>query len=186
MTMSHLAANNLVSGEELLGRPDLEPCELVLGRVVPLSPTSLEHGRIELRLGAALLHYAESSGRGKAAAGEVGIYVHRAPDTIRAADAMFISNERYARRGRSGYLDIPPELVAEILSPDDRWSEVMAKIEEYLAAGVIVVWVVDPALRKVLAYRSLTEVRQFAAGDILEDPGLLPGFALPIAGLLRE
>jgi len=182
----HLAENERVTGEELSRRPDLEPSELVEGRVVPLSPTSLEHGRIELRLGAALLAYTEASGRGKAGGGEVGIYVRRSPDTVRAADALFISNERYGRRGATSYLDVPPEVVAEILSPDDRWSEVMAKIEEYLAAGVVVVWVVDPTLRHVLAYRTLTEVRQFAEGDVLEDAEVLPGFALPVADLLRD
>lgn len=186
MALRRLAENEQITGEELSRRPGLEPSELVEGRVVRLSPTSLEHGRIELRLGAALLAYAEASGRGKAGGGEVGIYVRRAPDTVRAADALFISNERYARRGPSRYLDVAPELVAEILSPDDRWSEVMAKIEEYLAAGVVVVWVVDPTLRHVLAYRSLTEVRRFAEGDVLADAEVLPGFALPVADLLRE
>jgi Uma2 family endonuclease len=186
VALPHLAENERLTGEELSGRPDLEPCELVEGKVVALSPTSLEHGRIELRLGAALLAYAEASGRGKAGGGEVGIYVRRAPDTVRAADALFISNERYARRGPARYLDIAPELVAEILSPDDRWSEVMAKIAEYLASGVVVVWVVDPTLRNVLAYRALTDVRRFAEGDVLEDAAVLPGFALPVADLLRD
>ena len=186
MALRRRAEDEQITGEELFRRPDLEPSELVLGRVVRVSPTSLEHGRIELRLGAALLAYAEASGRGKAGGGEVGIYVRRAPDTVRAADALFLSNERYARRGPSRYLDVAPELVAEILSPDDRWSEVMAKIGEYLAAGVLVVWVIDPTLRHVLAYRSLTEVRRFAEGDALADPEVLPGFALPVADLLRE
>lgn len=121
----------------------------------------------------------------KAGGGEVGIYVRRAPDTVRAADALFISNERHAGRGPTRFLDVAPELVAEILSPDDRWSEVMAKIDKYLAAGAVV-WVVDPTLRHVLAYRTLTEVRRFAEGDVLEDAALLPGFALPVTDLLRD
>jgi hypothetical protein len=55
MPLPRLVPNDLVSGEELLGRPDLEPCELVEGRVVSLSPTNLEHGRLELRVGSAPL-----------------------------------------------------------------------------------------------------------------------------------
>jgi Uma2 family endonuclease len=186
VALRHRVESDLLTGEELSQRPDLESSELVEGRVVRLSPTSLEHGKIELRPGAALLAYAEASGRGKAGGGEVGIYVRRSPDTVRAADALFLSNERYARRGSTRYLDVAPELAAEILSPDDRWSEVMAKIEEYLAAGVIVVWVVDPTLHHVLAYRSLTEVQRFAEGDVLADPEILPGFGLPVEDLLRE
>src|SRR6202035_662933 len=186
MSWPRPAQQDLMTGEEILGRPDLGPCELIDGRVVPLGPTSFDHGRIELRLGAALLAYAESSGRGEAGGGEVGIYLRRGPDTVPAADALIISAERSARRGPSGYLDVAPELVAEILSPADRWSDVTAKIEEYLAAGVVVVWVVDPALRKVLAYRSLTDVRQFSLGDALEDTEVLPGFSLPLAALFLE
>jgi hypothetical protein len=42
------------------------------------------------------------------------------------------------------------------------------------------------ALPHVLAYRSPTEVRRFAEGDVLEDAEVLPGFALPVADLLRD
>jgi Uma2 family endonuclease len=151
-----------------------------------MTPTSFPHGRIELRIGAALLAYADASGRGQAGGGEVGIYVRRNPDTVRAADALFISHERLARRGSSGYLEVAPELVVEILSPEDRWSEVTAKIGEYLDAGVVVVWLIAPALRKVFGYRSLTEVRQFQPGELLEDPEVLPGFSLAVADLFRD
>ena len=45
----------LISGEELFRRPDLEPCELVEGRIVPMVPTGYVHGELELRLGARML-----------------------------------------------------------------------------------------------------------------------------------
>jgi Uma2 family endonuclease len=176
----------LMSGEELFRRPDLNPCELVDGRVVPMTPTGCTHGVIEARLVAKLLAYAEARGSGKALAGEVGIYIRRNPDTVRAADALFISDERFARRGPSGFLDAAPELVVEILSPEDRWSEVMAKLGDYFSLGVDLIWVVDPKLRKVFAYRSLTDVEQFEPGQVLANEALLPGFALPVADLFRD
>jgi Uma2 family endonuclease len=170
----------LITGEELARRPDLEPCELVEGRIVAMSPTGFTHGEVEYELGMELRAWAKQSGRGRVVGGEVGLYLRRNPDTVRAADILYISTARLARRGSSSYLDVPPELVVEVLSPDDRWSDVMEKIAEYLAFGVDRVWIADPRLRQVFAYRSLTDVTTFGAGEVLGDGDLLPGFRLAI------
>jgi len=173
----------LMSGEELFRRPDLGPCELVDGRVVPLTPTGHGHGFVESNFAGELRAWARSTGSGRVLTGEVGIYIRRNPDTVRAADVLYISNERYAKRGASGYLDVAPELVVEVLSPDDRWSDVTEKLEDYFSAGVDRVWVVDAKLRQIFAYRSLTEVRQFQEGEDLAGEILLPGFRLPVSDL---
>lgn len=173
----------LMSGEELFRRPDLEPCELVNGRIVPLPPTGPDHGVVESNFAGELRSWARSTGLGRVLTGEVGLYVRRNPDTVRGADVMYISNERYARRGSSGYLDVPPELVVEVLSPDDRWSEVTEKIEDYFSAGVDRVIVVDGKLRRIFVYRSLSEARQLQEGEELADEELLPGFRLPVSDL---
>lgn len=71
------------------------------------------------------------------------------------------------------------------LSPEDRWSEVTAKISDYFAAGVDLVLVVDGKLQKVFAYRSLSQVRVFSVGENLEDPEILPGFRMALAELFE-
>jgi Uma2 family endonuclease len=185
MALLQKSEDSLMTGEELLHRPDLNPCELVNGRVVPLSPTGYVHGEIELDLGGELRSWARSTGLGRASVGEVGIYTRRNPDTVRAGDVVYISNERFARKGTSGYLDVAPELVVEVLSPDDRKSDVITKVKEYLSAGVDRVWVVDSKLQTILAYRSMEEVQQLKAGDVLADEELLPGFRLPLADLFK-
>lgn len=174
-----------ITGEELFRTPGLGRCELVEGRIVPMTPTGDEHGAIELNIGAALKQYAEQSKKGRVRVGEVGIYVQRNPDTVRAADVLYISDERYSRRSSTGYLDVAPELVVEVLSPEDRWSEVMRKLAEYLGAGVIVVWVVDPTTRSIFAYRSLTVVNRFTENDTLCDNDILPGLSLPMKEVFR-
>jgi Uma2 family endonuclease len=176
----------LLSGEELFRRPDLEPCELVEGRIVPLVPTGFLHGALEAFLASRLLVWSEASGRGRVFTGEVGIYIRRNPDTVRAADILYISNERLAKRGPSGYLDVAPELVVEVLSPDDRWSEVTGKLDDYFSAGVDAVWVVDPRRRQLFVYRSLSAIQPFREDQILTDPDLLPGFSLPLSDLFRD
>src|SRR4051812_24599447 len=186
MGLLQKSEDSLMTGEELLLRPDLNPCELVNGRVVPTMPTGDEHGDVESELGMRLRAYGKESKRGRAVGGEVGIYIRRNPDTVRAADLVFISRERDLRPRSKGYFEIAPELVVEVLSPDDRMSRVKDKLRDYFSAGVQVVWVVDPALRGVLVHRSLTDFTVLDDRQILTDEELLPGFSVPVAELFPE
>jgi Uma2 family endonuclease len=179
-------SERLVTGEELLHIPDLGPCELVDGRIVPLPPATVEHGEIEVILGSELRVWAHSSGRGRALGGGVGLYIRRDPDTVRAVDILFISKERDRQPRAKGYFEIAPELTVEVLSRDDRMSRVREKLRDYFSAGVQLVWVVDPALRRVLVHRSLTDVTVFDDREILIDEELLPGFSVPVSELFPE
>jgi Uma2 family endonuclease len=172
-----------MTGEELFHRPDLNPCELVNGRVVSTMPTGDEHADIESELGMRLRAYGKESKRGRAIGGEVGIYIRRDPDTVRAADIAFISRERDAKPRTKGYLEIAPELVVEVLSPEDRIGKIREKLRDYFSAGVLVVWVVDPGLRRVQAYRSPTAVTVLDERQVLTDEEILPGFSVPISDL---
>jgi Uma2 family endonuclease len=183
MVLLPRARDTRTTAEELFRRPDLEPCELVEGRIVPMTPTGFTHGGVELELGMSLGAYAKETGLGKVVVGEVGLFVRRDPDTVRAADILFISTARLARQGPSPYLDVPPELIVEILSPDDRWTDVMEKLGDYFAAGVDRVWVVDPRLRKVFAYSSLNEVETLGEKDVLIDEEILPGYSCRVSSL---
>ena len=176
----------LMTGEELARHPDLEPCELVNGRVVPMAPAKFEHGDLEFELGLRLRVYAQEAKRGRVVGGEVGIYIRRNPDTVRGADILYISHERLARRGPSAFLDVAPEVVVEILSPDNRPSEVAQKVQEYLSIGVDRVWVVDRRHRQVRVYRSPEQVDTLGIGDTLRDEEILPGFFIPISELFRD
>jgi Uma2 family endonuclease len=173
-----------ISGDELLAMREIGRCELVEGRIVRMAPTKRRHGRCESRFGMALGSFVYPRKLGEVLVGEVGIYTGRNPDTVRGADALFISTERYARcRSDDGFLDVAPELVVEVLSPDDPAREVRRKLKEYFAAGVKLIWVADPRKRTVRAYRSLKNVRVFTARDTLTGGDILPGFSVPVASL---
>lgn len=175
-----------MTGEELFRRSDLNPCELVNGRIVSLPPATVEHGEIEVHLGSELRAWARSSGRGRALGGGVGLYIRRNPDTVRAIDILFISKERDLRPRAKGYFETAPELVVEILSLDDRTSRVREKLRDYFSAGVRMVWVVDPTLRRVLVHRSLADLTVLDDRQILTDEELLPGFSVAVADLFPE
>jgi Uma2 family endonuclease len=151
-----------------------------------MSPTGDVHGGYESNFDYALRTFVDAHKLGKVRVGEVGIYVARDPDTVRGADAIFISHERYAQKRSKSYLDVAPDLVVEVLSPNDAWSDVMQKLREYFAIGVRLIWVADPATRTVFAYRSITDVREFTERDELPGDDVLPGFAVPVARLFED
>jgi Uma2 family endonuclease len=177
---------DLITGEEMAQMGDIGPCELVRGIIVPVSHAGDVHGGCEANFCYELRLFIDAHKLGKVRVGEVGIYVARNPDTVRGADAIFISHERYAQKQSSSYLDVAPELVVEILSPNDAWSKVMQKLREYFAIGVRLIWVADPATRTVFAYRSITDVREFTAQDELPGDDVLPGFVVPVAQLFED
>ncbi len=77
-----------------------------------------------------------------------------------------------------------PALVAEVLSPHDRHSEVARKVQRYLALGVQLVWIVDPHVPQVAVYRrGSNQVTLLSPADALSAPDLLPELRLPLAQL---
>ena len=179
--------NRPITGEELFQQPDAGPCELIDGKIVPVSPTGDEHGGIEVNVSSALVTFVRAHRLGHVRAGEVGIYTRRSPDRVRAADVLYISDRRYAQRTiTAGFLDVASELVVEILSPRDTVMDLTEKLREYFAIGVTLVWVIDPSARRVFVYRALTEVRELTEADRLSGEDVVPGFDLSVAALFEE
>jgi Uma2 family endonuclease len=171
-----------MTGEELSRCPDLGPCELVEGKVVPRAYATPEQAALVARLGADLEAHLRQTNRGIGAMGRVGVYTRRNPDTVRGADIVVISHERYARCS-STFFDVAPELLVEVQSSLESPGKAMKKIREYLAAGVDRVWYVEPRRRQVRVYRSPEQVETLGMGDVLRDEEILPGFSLTLAEL---
>lgn len=151
-----------------------------------MSPTNYAHGSVEGNFYDALRRHVHAGGLGKVLVGEVGIYTRQDPDSVRGADVLYISNERFARVSKErAFLDVAPELVVEVVSPEDRPGEVARKLGEYFDAGVRLVWLADPLARSVTVYRSMTDVRQLRAGDSLDGGDVLPGFSVPLEVLFE-
>jgi Uma2 family endonuclease len=175
-----------LTGEELARLGDIGRSELVKGEIVSMSPTGYVHGGIEVEIAATLRVFVRQHQSGRVFSGEVGIYTGRDPDTVRAADVAFVSNERMSQVKSQSYLDVAPELVVEVLSPDDRWSDLTDKLDEYFAIGVKVIWVVDPRRKQVYVYRSVTDVQRLAVEETLTGGEALPGFSVPVAELFAS
>jgi Uma2 family endonuclease len=118
---------------------------------------------------------------GRALSNDSGIVTERDPDTVRGADIAYYSFERVPKGPLpAGLLDIAADLVFEVLSPSDRWSEVQVKVAEYLDAGVRAVCVVDDDTRSVHVFRSDKPLQVFKAADEFALPEILSEFCVKV------
>ena len=155
--------------------------ELSRGELVPMTPVGLQHSAIVGRLGEFLSRYARENQLGIVGM-EGGFKLERDPDTLRAPDIHFVSKARIEKEGiTQKFADYPPDLAIEVLSPEDTASEVQKKVEEYLAGGVRLIWVVEPATKTVTAYRSHQDVKVFPQDQEMEGGDVLPGFRIWVA-----
>jgi Uma2 family endonuclease len=178
-----------VTDEQLLQTPrDGRKYERVDGEM-RVSPAGARHGAISLRLGARLLAFVTEHRLGHVLDSSTGFRwpsrMTDRPDNVRSPDVSFVAAGRFPEeRAPVGFPALAPDLAVEVLSPDDRPSEMFQKVGEYLDAGTRLVWVIDPDKRTAAAYRSATDVRVVGETDVLNGEDVIPGFACPLKDVL--
>lgn len=154
--------------------------ELVRGQLIVREPPSTRHGRIAANLGYYLSDFVRRNGLGVVFAQDTGFKIASNPDSVRGPDVAFLAQERVGEIPRRGFADLAPDLVAEILSPDDRPGELLAKVGDWLAAGTKLVWVIDPERVQARAYRLDGSVSLIGVDGVLAGEDVLPGFCCPL------
>lgn len=163
------------------------PQELVAGRVVDMPSPQTPHGQVVFNLAFLLKSYLKQHAIGRAWGAESGLVTSREPDSVRGMDAAFCSYRRWPKEEpQKGYAEIAPELVFEVLSPDDRWPRILKKITEYFDAGVLVVCTIDPELKTVQIHSGDASARTLRADDQFELPDILPGFTCRVSEFFDE
>lgn len=145
-----------------------------------MSPAGFQHGRIAGRIHGRLIHFVESRELGVVASAETGFCIGRNPDTVRAPDVAFVRADRVPVGSARGFFQGAPDLAVEVLSPEDRPREVLAKVQDWLQAGSRAVWVVDPTARAVTIYEPGRTVTRLGPADEVTAESILPGFRLPV------
>jgi Uma2 family endonuclease len=176
----------LMTAEEFGRLPDDgRRYELVRGVLVEMNMPKPRHGQICGRIQVMVGSYCEQRKLGHVLCNDSGILVQRGPDTVRGADVCFYPFAKLPP-GPLGteYLALPPDVVFEVLSPDDRPVKVMRKMREYLAAGVLAVVIVDPDDRDVEIHRPGRDVEIVTYEDQLRVPEIDPDFAISVQSLL--
>src|SRR5437667_12329148 len=137
---------------ERMSIPDKQ-VELVRGQLVVREPPGTWHGAVAANLTCHLGDFVRRHGLGLVFAQDTGFKIASDPDTVRAPDVAFVARDRTGLIQARGYAELAPDLLAEILSPDDRPADVLAKVADWLAAGTRRVWVIDPERSEARVYR---------------------------------
>jgi Uma2 family endonuclease len=187
--MATAEATALVTTEQLLAMPD-DGVErwLIRGqlREKPMTYRNRWHSRAMARIARFLDVWLDQQPepRGSVLVGEAGVRLTRNPDTTVGIDVVYVSAEIAARNpDDTTIIDGVPVLAVEILSPNNTVEEIDEKIDQYLAAGVPLVWIVDTRDRTVTIYRPGQEPEFVNARQELSGEPELPGFHVRVADL---
>ena len=173
------------TAEELVRLPEGWRYEIDEGELVIMAPAGWLHGKVTNRVAVLLSRFVDERRLGHVLAGEVGFFVRRGPDVLRAPDVAFYSAERASRIvDVMGFPTVPPDLAVEVQDPSE--PDLTRKIEQYLQAGVRAVWVVDPRARAVTRHAPGEPPRTWSEpAAVIEEP-VLPGFSCRLDELFGE
>jgi Uma2 family endonuclease len=154
-----MATKAQITAEQYLDMTFEYEAEYVRGEIVKRSMPDLSHGRIQFLIAQALVPISRSHPLYPCF--EVRMRV--APDVYRLPDAAVFAGEL----PKEGVPSTPPLVVIEILSKDDRYYDLMEKLEEYRVWGVPNIWVVDPMAKRFSIYADfgVQNVSTFALSD---------------------
>ena len=171
-----------ITADQLFRLPDDDlRYELVKGELRQMSPSGHKHGKVVVRFTWRLAQHVEEHNLGVVFAAETGFQISSNPDTVRAPDVAFVSRERMEAVGDiEGYWPGAPDLVVEVISPNDSYTEVEEKVFDWLEAGSRMVVVLNPRKRVVTVYRSLTDITVLTENDTLQGGNVVPGWTMPV------
>ncbi len=178
-----------LSDDELMlissANPELQFERNADGTLVIMPPTGGISSNRELKAGAYLLTWVESNNLGEVFSSSAGFRL--ANSALRSPDAAFVAKDRLPKgwdEGEDRFLDLAPDLAIEIRSKTDSLSQLQAKMQEYIANGVKLAWLIDRQNQQAFVYRSDLSITQYPATAILSGEDVVPGFTLPLKSLL--
>jgi Uma2 family endonuclease len=159
--------------------------ELVRGEVIELASPTKPHGFLCANVARIVGNYTFQRKKGYVTSNDTGVIVERDPDTVRGPDVAMYEDAVVIEEIHPKYGEVPPLLAVEVLSPEDRASQILRKIAEYIKSGVKLVWVVDLESRSVTVYRPDKPQEVLTGDQELTGDGILPGFRCKISEVFR-
>jgi Uma2 family endonuclease len=149
------------------------------GEIIVMSPTWSETSRWNSYLNYQLAKWAEETNSGISFDSNGGFTL---PDnSVRAADASWISWMRWnalSDQQRRGFARVCPQFVIELRSKTDRLPPLQAKMEQWIANGAEVAWLIDPVEKTVAIYRPNGEPEHLNEPTSVQGSGPIAGFEL--------
>lgn len=184
-----VVTETLMTAEEFAELPDDEErYELVEGRLETVSLPGWEHGEIVMELAFLIKGFARERKLGTVFAAETAFRLQSDPDTVRGPDIGFVIADRIPTGEVDRRKPFPgaPDLAVEVISPNDVYTKVRRKIDEYLKAGTKLVWIVDPSVREVEVWRADRSRTWLTETDVLDGETVLPGFQITVRDLFLQ
>lgn len=183
-----MSVKQLVTAEELQRMPNPldRRRELVDGEIIEMSPTTMWHGMIVGNVTESIKQFVRQHNLGIVAVGDPGHVLRRDPDLVRAPDISFVGSENIPASGfpERGFWEGWPTLAIEVVSPDDKASDVHAKVHQFLEAGTKQVWVLWPE-RQSMTVHDQDGARELRPEAHLEGGDVLPGFSVMVSDLFK-
>jgi Uma2 family endonuclease len=181
--MNAIATKTTYTPEDLLAMPDEKNYELVDGHLVERKMSTLSSwvaGELHFQIRS----YCRTNPLGWVLPEGTGYQCFPTPNKVRKPDVSFVRQERLpANASMEGYLTIAPELAVEVISPHDLASEIDQKVVEYLGAGVLLIWVISPAVRTVRVHRADGTLSWLQEDDEISGEDILPGFRCRVGAI---
>lgn len=140
------------------------------GELIIMPPTGLETGWRNAKITQRLGHWAEEDGSGLVFDSSTMFTLPNG--ARRSPDASWMRRERWdalTREDRRRFSHICPDFVLELRSTSDSLAELQAKMQEYIANGAELGWLLDPEATRVYIYHQGQSVQ------VLEDPETVSG-----------
>jgi Uma2 family endonuclease len=106
------------------------------------------------------------------------------PRKTRKPDVSFIVCDPLTFQAPRGSYTSAPDLIIEVLSPSNTMTDIAERVDDFLAAGMKLAWVIDPVLRTALIHYPDDTIKKVRDGGMLSGESVLPGFTLPLADVL--
>jgi len=160
-------------------------CELIDGTLVEKTMGFME-SRVAIAVAYLIESYLDHNPLGIVAGPDGMLRIF--PDQVRIPDVSFVRWEQFpgGKLTSEPAPAIAPDLAVEILSKGNTPAEMDRKLRDYFAAGVRLVWYIDPATRSARAYTAADQHTEIDEQGALSGGDLLPGFELPLAELLAR
>lgn len=144
-----------------------------------MSPTKRQHGKVENRVAWLITQHVNTHALGEVGTGEVGCKLPNG--RVRAPDVLFVPKDRLVDVPEDAFWPFAPNLAVEVISQGEKRQKVRDKVNEWIAAGSDLVWVVDPQSCTVTVYERAVPPCVLGEGDTLEGGAVLPGFSCSVA-----
>jgi len=162
-----------------------ERYELINGEIVEMAPVGYPHSKTTIRLIRILGDYVEAGNYGEIST-ELGTFDQDNDKNLFAPDVAFYRAERFPEP--EGFLNILPDWVIEVVSPSDahnKAARIDAKIKQYQAARIPLLWYIYPNRREIDVYRPDTPMQTYKVGDTISAADVLPGFSIEVKTIFR-